>query len=134
MNRSSFSAFSALLHTRFFQRHPVDPVKCTYNVCVVWCVISMYFEHIHVCYFSLFSCIFQENQAEENGPSDLYAAISSVDKEAGEPEKIKTWREEQKTMLTSKGRYPAVVLIYCTNVLVVIIEARSRKLAAKGSS
>ena len=46
-----------------------------------------------------------QGEAQENGPSDLYAAISQVDKEAGEPEKIKKWREEQKEMLEKKGEF-----------------------------
>ncbi|XP_072027516.1 clathrin light chain A-like isoform X2 [Amphiura filiformis] len=43
-----------------------------------------------------------EGEAQENGPSDLYAAISQVDRQEGEPEKIKKWREEQKEMLENK--------------------------------
>ncbi|XP_052684727.1 clathrin light chain A-like isoform X1 [Crassostrea angulata] len=46
-----------------------------------------------------------ENQFEEsqsNGPSDAYSAISSVDKERAEPEKLRIWREEQKMRLEKK--------------------------------
>ncbi|XP_064652098.1 clathrin light chain A-like isoform X6 [Lineus longissimus] len=37
-----------------------------------------------------------------NGPSDVYSAISQVDTQRAEPEKIKIWREEQKTRLEEK--------------------------------
>ncbi|XP_022310309.1 clathrin light chain B-like isoform X1 [Crassostrea virginica] len=46
-----------------------------------------------------------ENQFEEpqaNGPSDAYSAITSMDKERAEPEKLRIWREEQKMMLEKK--------------------------------
>lgn len=40
---------------------------------------------------------------QSNGPSDAYSAISSVDKERAEPEKLRIWREEQKMRLEKKG-------------------------------
>ncbi|XP_073698919.1 clathrin light chain A isoform X3 [Garra rufa] len=36
---------------------------------------------------------------ESNGPSDLYAAISSVDRLQTEPESLRKWREEQRERL-----------------------------------
>ncbi|XP_046698636.1 clathrin light chain A isoform X2 [Silurus meridionalis] len=36
---------------------------------------------------------------ETNGPSDLYAAISSVDRMQAEPESLRKWREEQRERL-----------------------------------
>ncbi|XP_071956896.1 clathrin light chain B-like [Antedon mediterranea] len=39
---------------------------------------------------------------QENGPSDAYSAISSVDRLANEPEKIKKWRVEQEELLAKK--------------------------------
>ncbi|XP_064652096.1 clathrin light chain B-like isoform X4 [Lineus longissimus] len=43
-----------------------------------------------------------DNEATTNGPSDVYSAISQVDTQRAEPEKIKIWREEQKTRLEEK--------------------------------
>ncbi|CAH1774806.1 unnamed protein product [Owenia fusiformis] len=39
---------------------------------------------------------------QENGPSDAYSAISQIDVERKEPEKIILWREEQKERLQQK--------------------------------
>lgn len=36
---------------------------------------------------------------ESNGPSDVYAAISSVDRLQAEPESLRKWREEQRERL-----------------------------------
>ncbi|XP_048726987.1 clathrin light chain A-like [Ostrea edulis] len=43
-----------------------------------------------------------ENQYETNGPSDAYSAITSMDKERSEPEKLRIWREEQQMRLEKK--------------------------------
>ncbi|XP_076023407.1 clathrin light chain A [Genypterus blacodes] len=40
-----------------------------------------------------------EFHGESNGPSDVYAAISSVDRLQAEPESLRKWREEQKDRL-----------------------------------
>lgn len=48
----------------------------------------------------------QQNGFAESSP---YSAISSMDRLAIEPEKIKKWREEQKQLLEEKGK-----LIYCS--------------------
>lgn len=45
-----------------------------------------------------------------NGGS-AYAAISSMDRLAIEPEKIKRWREENAEMLEEKGKLPSSLLI-----------------------
>ncbi|KTF85712.1 hypothetical protein cypCar_00011963 [Cyprinus carpio] len=37
--------------------------------------------------------------SESNGPSDVYAAISSVDRLQAEPESLRKWREEQRERL-----------------------------------
>ena len=42
---------------------------------------------------------------QESGGQDGYAAISSVDKQRQEPEKIRLWREEQKERLATKGKF-----------------------------
>ncbi|XP_033117421.1 clathrin light chain B-like [Anneissia japonica] len=41
---------------------------------------------------------------QENGPTDSYSAISSVDRLANEPEKIKKWRAEQEELLAKKDK------------------------------
>ncbi|XP_028303136.1 clathrin light chain A-like isoform X3 [Gouania willdenowi] len=40
-----------------------------------------------------------ELHGESNGPSDAYAAISSADRLAAEPESLRKWREEQRERL-----------------------------------
>merc|ERR1712002_484889 len=42
--------------------------------------------------------------SESPVPSDVYAAISQVDRVRQEPEKIKVWREEQKKRLEEKDK------------------------------
>ncbi|XP_062607600.1 clathrin light chain A-like [Saccostrea cucullata] len=44
----------------------------------------------------------QFEEAQTNGPSDAYSAITSMDKERSEPEKLRIWREEQKMRLEKK--------------------------------
>ncbi|XP_013417997.1 clathrin light chain A isoform X7 [Lingula anatina] len=41
-------------------------------------------------------------QQQMNGPSDTYSAISQVDRQRQEPEKIRLWREQQKERLEKK--------------------------------
>ncbi|XP_064597231.1 clathrin light chain B-like isoform X2 [Liolophura sinensis] len=41
-------------------------------------------------------------EPQTNGPTDTYSAISHVDRQRAEPEKIKKWREEQTKMLEKK--------------------------------
>ncbi|XP_059142240.1 clathrin light chain B-like isoform X1 [Physella acuta] len=43
-----------------------------------------------------------ENEIPSNGPSNMYEAISQQDTMRAVPEKIKIWREEQKTRLEKK--------------------------------
>ncbi|CAH1774805.1 unnamed protein product [Owenia fusiformis] len=45
---------------------------------------------------------FSSDAPQENGPSDAYSAISQIDVERKEPEKIILWREEQKERLQQK--------------------------------
>ncbi|XP_064597230.1 clathrin light chain B-like isoform X1 [Liolophura sinensis] len=44
----------------------------------------------------------ESNDTLTNGPTDTYSAISHVDRQRAEPEKIKKWREEQTKMLEKK--------------------------------
>ncbi|XP_013417998.1 clathrin light chain A isoform X8 [Lingula anatina] len=44
----------------------------------------------------------QPPQQQMNGPSDTYSAISQVDRQRQEPEKIRLWREQQKERLEKK--------------------------------
>ena len=53
-----------------------------------------------------FIFVFQQPSTGDAGGDAYsgYSAISQADKQRQEPEKIRLWREEQKTMLEEKGQ------------------------------
>ncbi len=47
-----------------------------------------------------------QEPSDEQHADTGYSAISQVDKQKQEPEKIRLWREEQKERLEEKGKNP----------------------------
>ncbi|KAK3088249.1 hypothetical protein FSP39_016583 [Pinctada imbricata] len=46
-------------------------------------------------------------EPQTNGPTDMYAAVSQVDRQRAEPEKLRIWRENQEVMLQKKDEEEA---------------------------